>query len=96
MASCFLLLIERGIDHRGIQHLTGAVHHRHLAAVAVAGVEAHGDLALDGRLHQQRPEVQRKLPDCPLAGGIRQISRGLRAPATGKSAGHRHPPPQNE
>ena len=70
-------LAEGGIDHGGIQHLAGAVHHRHLAAVAVAGVEPHGDLALDGRLHQQGFEVQAEHFDGPLVGGVRQGRAGL-------------------
>ena len=51
----FLLLplAVGGIDHRGVQHLAGAVYHRHFTAHAVAGVQAHGDLTLDRGLHEQ-------------------------------------------
>ena len=65
-----LALAEGGIDHRGIQHLAGAVDHRHLAAVGVAGVEAHGHMTLHRRLHQQRLQVQRKVGNGPLVSGI--------------------------
>ena len=41
-----------------------------LAAVAVAGVETHSDLALDGRLHQQRAQVEGEHLYRALAGGI--------------------------
>ena len=34
----FLPLAIGGVDHRGVQHLTGAVDHRHLAAVGIAGI----------------------------------------------------------
>ena len=44
---------EGGIHHPGVQHLTGGVHHGDFAAVAVAGIQAHGHMALDGGLHQQ-------------------------------------------
>ena len=62
----FALFGEGGVDHRGVQHLAGPVHHRDLAAVAVAGVKAHGDLALDGRLHEQGLEVQTEHLDSAL------------------------------
>ena len=63
-----LPLAERGVDHRRVQHLAGGVHHRHLAAVAVAGVKPHGDKALHRRLHQQGLEVEAEHFDGPLVG----------------------------
>ena len=44
---------EGGVDHGGVQYFTSRVHHRHLAAVAVARVQTHGHLALDGGLHEK-------------------------------------------
>ncbi len=80
-----------GVNHGCIQHLSGAVHHRHLAPHAVAGVQAHGDPALYRRLHQQGPQVQGEIvngplagligeavPDLPLQGGIQQPVIGVR------------------
>ena len=72
-----LLFAVGGIDHSGIQHLAGTVHHSHLAAHAVTGVQSHGHLTLDGRLHQQRAQVQGELADGALAGGIGQGAAGL-------------------
>jgi len=46
-----------GVDHRGVQHLSGAVHHRHLTAHAVAGVQSHGHPALHRGLHQQGLQI---------------------------------------
>ena len=66
------------VDHRGIQHAAGLVHHRNLAAHAVAGVQAHGHLALDGRLHEQRLEVQGKHMYGGLLSLVRQIIAQLR------------------
>ena len=66
-----------GIDHGGVQNLAGGVHHRHFTAHAVTGVQAHGDLALDGRLHQKGPQVQGELADGPLCGGFGQSGAGL-------------------
>ena len=68
----FLPLPIGGVDYRRVQHLAGAVHHRHLAAHAVAGIQSHGDLALHRRLHQQGLQVQGKLADGALAGLFRQ------------------------
>ena len=65
------------VDHSGIQHLAGAVHHRHLAAHPVTRVQPHGDLALNRRLHQQGPQVQCELADGALAGRLRQGGAGL-------------------
>ena len=48
-----LLFAVGGIDHGGVQHLARGVHHRHLAAHAVAGVEPHGHMSLHRRLHQK-------------------------------------------
>ena len=88
-----LPLAVGGIHHRGIQHLAGAVHHRHLAAHAIAGVKAHGDLSLHRRLHQQRLQVQGKLADGALVGLLRQqiphlpLQRGIDQPVVGVLAG---------
>ena len=72
-----LPLAVGGVHHGGIQHLAGAVHHRHLAAHAVAGVKTHGDLALYRRLHQQGLQVQGELADGALVGAVRQRGAGL-------------------
>ena len=66
-----------GIDHRGVQHLSGAVYHRHLAPHAVAGVQAHGHMPLHRRLHQQGPEVQGKLADGALVGPLGEHAADL-------------------
>ena len=66
-----------GIYHRGVQHLARAVPHRHLAAVGVAGVEAHGHVSLHRRLEQQRLQIQRELADRPLAGAVGEGTAGL-------------------
>jgi len=66
-----------GVHHRGIQHLAGGVDDRHLAAVGIAGVQPHGDVALHRRLHQQGLQVQGKGLDGPLAGPLRQVAAGL-------------------
>ena len=63
-----LALAVGGIDDGRVEDAARAVDHRNLAAHPVAGIKAHGDLALDGRLHQQRTQVQRKLADGTLAG----------------------------
>ena len=72
-----LPLAVGGIDHSGVQHLAGAVHHRHLAAHPVSRVQAHGDLALHRRLHQQGFQVQGELADGPLVRLVRQGGAGL-------------------
>ena len=67
-----LPLAVGGVHHGGVQHLAGPVHHGHLAAHAIAGVQAHGHLPLHGRLHQKGPQIQGELADGPLAGQLRQ------------------------
>ena len=57
MASLPLPRTVGGVDHRGVQHLSGAVHHRHLTAHAVAGVQSHGHPALHRGLHQQGLQI---------------------------------------
>ena len=52
-----LRLGMRGIDHARIQHAAGRIHHRHFAARAVAGVQAHRHAPLDRRLHQELAQV---------------------------------------
>ena len=68
---------EGGIDHAGVQHLAGGIHHGHLAAVAVAGVKAHGDEALHRRLHQQRLQIQGEIVDGTLAGPVGELTAYL-------------------
>ena len=67
----------RGVDDGGVQHLARAVDHRDLAAVGVAGVEAHGDVPLDGRLHQQRLQIQREGVDRALGGRVGEVRADL-------------------
>ena len=66
----FLLLsfTEGGVDHAGIQHLAGGIHHRDFAAIAVAGVQTHGYKALHRGLHQQGLQVQGEVMNGALAG----------------------------
>ena len=66
-----------GVHHGGVQHPAGAVDDRHLAAVGIAGVQAHGDVALYRGLHQQGLQVQAEVGDGPLAGGVSQVGPGL-------------------
>ena len=61
---------EGRVHDGGIEHLARTVNDGDLAAVAVAGVETHSDLALDGRLHQQRAQVEGEHLYRALAGGI--------------------------
>ena len=61
-----------GVDHRGVEHLAGRVNDRDLAAVGIAGVEAHRHMALDRRLHQKRLEVESEHFDRALTGLVRQ------------------------
>ena len=68
----FLPLAEGRIDDGGVKHLARAVHNGDLAAVGVAGVEPHGHMTLDRRLHQKRLEVEREHPDRALGGGFRE------------------------
>ena len=82
-------LIEGGVNHRRVQHLSGGVHHRHLAAVAVARIQAHGDKPLHRGLHQQGLEVEAEHLDSPLVGllgeGIADLplQGGLQQPVPG-------------
>ena len=73
----FLSFTEGGVDHAGIQHLAGGIHHGYLAAIAVAGVQAHGYKALHRGLHQQGLQVQREIMDgalaCPVSEGIADL-----------------------
>ena len=66
-----------GIDHGGIQHPAGGIHHGQLAAVAVAGVPAQHHMAGQGRLHQQVVQVFGKNLDGLLTGGFEQLPEGL-------------------
>ena len=58
------------VDHSGVQHLSGGVHHRHFTPHTVARVQAHRDKPLHRRLHEQRLEVQGKLADGSLIGVV--------------------------
>ena len=86
----FLPLPIGGVDYRRVQHLAGAVHHRHLAAHAVARVQPHGDPPLHRGLHQQGLQVQGEVvdgtlvrllsevgADLPLHGGLDQAVIGV-------------------
>ena len=73
----FLALTVGGIDHGGVQHLAGAVDDRHLAAVGIAGVQAHGDVALHRRLHQKGLQVQGELADGTFVGAVGEVGTGL-------------------
>ena len=73
-----LLFPVGGVDHGGIQHLAGGIHHRHLAAHAVARVQAHGHLPLHRGRHEQGFQIQCEVMDRPLRGGLRQGRPGLR------------------
>ena len=66
-----------GVHHRRIQHPACGVDHRHLAAVGVAGVQAHGDVALYRGLQQQGLQIQGKVGDGPLAGVVGQLLADL-------------------
>ena len=70
----FFAFAEGGIHHTGVQHLSGGIHHGHLAAVAVARVQAHGDKALHGRLHQQRLQIQGEVADGSLTGAVGEFA----------------------
>ena len=72
-----LPLAVGGIDDGGVQNPAGPVDHGDLAAHAVPGVEAHGDLALDGRLHQEGTKVQGKLADGAFTGRRRELGADL-------------------
>ena len=68
------LLTESGVDHRRVQHFAGGVHHCYLAAVAVSGVQSHGDKALYRGLHQQRAQIQGEIVDGSGVGPIGQVA----------------------
>ena len=88
-ALLFLPLAVGGIDHRGIQDLARGVHHRHLAAHAIARVQAHGHLALHRGLHEQGLQIQGEHVDGPLVGLLGEgvsdlpLQRGLDEPVIG-------------
>ena len=73
--NCLLLFsfTEGGINNSGVQNLPGCVHNSNLAAVAVSGIQSHGDKAFYRGLHQQRLQVQRKIVDGALAGTVGQL-----------------------
>ena len=76
-AGCTLLFAVGRIDHRGIQYFPCGVHHCHLAAHPVAGVQPHGHLALHRRSHEKGFQIQREIVDSPLGGSVCQRSTGL-------------------
>ena len=61
-----------GINDAGIQYPAGGVHHRYLAAGAVARVKAHRHLALDRRLHQKVSQIHAEYLNGGLLGVLRQ------------------------
>ena len=48
------------IDHPGVDHFAGGVHHRHFDAGAEAGIEAHGGARSGGRGEQQIAQIARE------------------------------------
>ena len=66
-----------GVDHSGLQHPAGGVHHCDFAAGAVGGVQAQGNLSLDRRLHQQVAQVEGKDVDGLVGGGLGQLAVDL-------------------
>ena len=75
-----------GVDNGGIQHTAGGIHHRQLAAVAIAGVPAQHHLTGEGRLHQQVVQIFGKDPDGLLAGILEQLPEGFIFHAGGNEA----------
>ena len=71
------LEFRHGIDHRGVQHLAGGIHHRHLTAHAIAGVQPKRHFALDGRLQQKLAQVISKHRDRAFVGGIGKLGADL-------------------
>ena len=67
-----LFFAERRIDDRGVEHLARLVHDGDLAAVAVAGVEAHRDRAFYRRLHEKRAQVEGEIMNGLLVCHVRQ------------------------
>ena len=79
--------LDGGIDHSGIQHLTRGIYHGQLASVGVTGVKAQHHLALEGRGHEQMPEVIREDLDRALAGGVKEVVSDLTLNRGGDQAG---------
>ena len=88
-----------GVHHGGIQHPSGGVHHRQLAAVAVAGVPPQHHLTGERWLHQQVMQIFGKDPDGLFRGRLKQLTEGLvfhaggdqALPAIGTGGSHRPP-----
>ena len=76
-AGSTLLFAVGGVNYRGIQYFPCGVHHRHLAAHPVAGVQPHGHLALHRWGHKERFQIQREIVNSPLGGSVCQRSTGL-------------------
>ena len=74
---CHLVLRRGGIDDRGIEHLTGRVDDGDFAAGSVGRVDGQHRLAFDGRLHQQRFEVDAKIFDRLFVGSVGQLCAQL-------------------
>ena len=87
---------EGRVHDRGVEHLAGAVDDGDLAAVGIAGVKPHRDLALHGRLHEQRLEVQAEILYRTLTGALGEccarfaLERGVDQPVVGVLAGALH------
>ena len=81
--------LRHRINHVGIQHFAGGVHHRHFAAHAVAGVQAHDRFAPDRRLKQQLTQIVAKDFDGTFRSRSRQFpaqfvfQAGMNQPAVG-------------
>ncbi len=58
------------VDHVGVKHLSGPVHHGKLAAHAVSGIKAERDLVSKRRLHQQRTQIQCEVADRSIVGEV--------------------------
>ena len=67
----------RGINHLGIQHLSGGIHHRQLTAGAKSRVPAQYHFPRDGRLQQQLFQVLSKHGDSAVLGSLREIIADL-------------------
>ena len=66
-------LVESRVDHGGVQHLAGGVHHGHLAAVPVSRIEPHGHKALYRGLHEKGLQVQGEVCDGTGVGPVGKL-----------------------
>ena len=67
-----LALCSEGVDDRGVEHLTGLVNYSELTAVAVAGIIAEYNLALDGRNEKKVSEVVGEHLECALTSIVKE------------------------